>query len=143
VYALYIRSSENAIKPENINKKAIVLVKNRVYFVEENKIVMKDNMYFTKDIALSKNEETLLEQMSEKNGEIKRNDDNNALVNNIMGQALANGNRPMPEDDVFAYYPNQIPWPIILLFEKYGFIWGGKWHHFDTMHFEYRPELFH
>ena len=26
-------------------------------------------------------------------------------------------------------------------FEKYGFIWGGKWYHFDTMHFEYRPEL--
>jgi hypothetical protein len=20
-------------------------------------------------------------------------------------------------------------------------IWGGKWGHFDTMHFEYRPEL--
>ncbi|MEJ2663631.1 MAG: M15 family metallopeptidase, partial [Spirochaetia bacterium] len=26
-------------------------------------------------------------------------------------------------------------------FEKYGFIWGGKWYHYDTMHFEYRPEL--
>jgi len=21
------------------------------------------------------------------------------------------------------------------------FIWGGRWYHFDTMHFEYRPEL--
>jgi hypothetical protein len=20
-------------------------------------------------------------------------------------------------------------------------VWGGKWWHFDTMHFEYRPEL--
>jgi hypothetical protein len=25
--------------------------------------------------------------------------------------------------------------------ERFGFIWGGKWHHFDGMHFEYRPEL--
>ena len=26
-------------------------------------------------------------------------------------------------------------------FETHGFIWGGKWYHYDTMHFEYRPEL--
>ena len=26
-------------------------------------------------------------------------------------------------------------------FEDAGFIWGGKWHEFDLMHFEYRPEL--
>ena len=31
---------------------------------------------------------------------------------------------------------------IVSLFEQHGFIWGGKWHHYDTMHFEYRPELF-
>lgn len=30
---------------------------------------------------------------------------------------------------------------IVRVFEKHGFIWGGKWRHFDTMHFEYRPEL--
>jgi hypothetical protein len=30
---------------------------------------------------------------------------------------------------------------IIAIFESHGFIWGGKWAHFDTMHFEYRPEL--
>ena len=30
---------------------------------------------------------------------------------------------------------------IVPIFEKHGFIWGGKWRHFDTMHFEYRPEL--
>ena len=23
----------------------------------------------------------------------------------------------------------------------HGFIWGAKWYHFDTMHFEYRPEI--
>lgn len=39
-------------------------------------------------------------------------------------------------------YKNQIPWEIVLIFEKYGFIWGGKWLHYDTMHFEYRPEMF-
>ena len=36
---------------------------------------------------------------------------------------------------------NQIPWPIVAAFERHGFIWGGKWYHYDTMHFEYRPEL--
>lgn len=38
-------------------------------------------------------------------------------------------------------YRNEIPIEIVRVFEKYGFIWGGKWNHFDTMHFEYRPEL--
>lgn len=36
---------------------------------------------------------------------------------------------------------NPIPWEIVEIFEKYGFIWGGKWYHCDTMHFEYRPKL--
>ena len=38
-------------------------------------------------------------------------------------------------------YKNRIPVKIVEIFEKHGFIWGGKWYHFDTMHFEYRPEL--
>jgi hypothetical protein len=38
-------------------------------------------------------------------------------------------------------YKNRIPQGIVDVFEKYGFIWGGKWYHYDTMHFEYRPEL--
>jgi len=38
-------------------------------------------------------------------------------------------------------YRNQIPIEIVEVFEKHGFIWGGKWYHYDTMHFEYRPEL--
>ena len=36
---------------------------------------------------------------------------------------------------------NQIPYEITQLFEKNGFIWGGRWYHYDTMHFEYRPDL--
>jgi hypothetical protein len=40
-------------------------------------------------------------------------------------------------------YRNQIPLEIVEVFERHGFVWGGKWFHFDTMHFEYRPELFH
>lgn len=38
-------------------------------------------------------------------------------------------------------YRNTVPLEIVRVFEKYGFIWGGKWYHYDTMHFEYRPEL--
>lgn len=38
-------------------------------------------------------------------------------------------------------YRNRMPQEIIVIFENHGFIWGGKWYHFDTMHFEYRPEL--
>ncbi|MDR1249384.1 MAG: M15 family metallopeptidase [Treponema sp.] len=33
------------------------------------------------------------------------------------------------------------PEAVIRAFEEYGFIWGGKWLFFDTMHFEYRPEI--
>jgi hypothetical protein len=35
----------------------------------------------------------------------------------------------------------QPPDAVIKAFESYGFIWGGKWTFYDTMHFEYRPEL--
>jgi len=38
-------------------------------------------------------------------------------------------------------YENRIPKEIVEVFEKYGFIWGGRWYHYDTMHFEYRPEF--
>jgi D-alanyl-D-alanine carboxypeptidase len=38
-------------------------------------------------------------------------------------------------------YRNEIPLEIVHIFEKHGFIWGGKWYHYDTMHFEYRPEI--
>jgi hypothetical protein len=38
-------------------------------------------------------------------------------------------------------YRNKIPYEIVEIFERHGFIWGGKWYHYDTMHFEYRPEL--
>jgi hypothetical protein len=37
--------------------------------------------------------------------------------------------------------PSPVPAEIIDIFERHGFIWGGKWSHYDTMHFEYRPEL--
>jgi len=46
----------------------------------------------------------------------------------------ANGKRPI-------IYKNRIPLKIVQIFEDNGFIWGGKWYHYDTMHFEYRPEL--
>ena len=33
------------------------------------------------------------------------------------------------------------PQEVITAFESFGFIWGGKWRYYDTMHFEYRPEI--
>jgi len=39
-------------------------------------------------------------------------------------------------------YRNTIPMDIVRVFEKHGFVWGGRWYHYDTMHFEYRPEYF-
>jgi len=44
-------------------------------------------------------------------------------------------------EDATVAYKNRIPQLLVDIFEKNGFIWGGKWYHFDTMHFEYRPEL--
>jgi hypothetical protein len=50
--------------------------------------------------------------------------------------------RPHDEPhDLPIVYRNRMPQEIVAIFEKHGFIWGGKWYHFDTMHFEYRPEL--
>lgn len=33
------------------------------------------------------------------------------------------------------------PMSFVQAFEEEGFIWGGKWFYFDTIHFEYRPEI--
>lgn len=40
-------------------------------------------------------------------------------------------------------HPKQQSYPSILVqtMEEHGFIWGGKWHEYDLMHYEYRPEL--
>jgi len=33
------------------------------------------------------------------------------------------------------------PEALVSAMESHGFIWGGKWAHFDYLHFEYRPEI--
>jgi hypothetical protein len=33
------------------------------------------------------------------------------------------------------------PEAVVDAFERHGFVWGGKWTYFDTIHFEYRPEI--
>ena len=38
-------------------------------------------------------------------------------------------------------WKNRIPLAIVEVFERHDFIWGGKWYHFDSFHFEYRPEM--
>ncbi|MBU0553090.1 M15 family metallopeptidase [Myxococcota bacterium] len=46
--------------------------------------------------------------------------------------------------DAQGHYPyvNRFPLEIVEVFERHCFAWGGRWYHYDTMHFEYRPELF-
>lgn len=44
------------------------------------------------------------------------------------------------ETDRIAYH-NRIPSALVDIFERHDFIWGGAWYHFDTMHFEFRPEI--
>ncbi|MFT8352490.1 M15 family metallopeptidase [Clostridium saccharoperbutylacetonicum] len=36
---------------------------------------------------------------------------------------------------------SEYPKELIDAFEKNNFVWGGKWGHFDILHFEYRPEI--
>ena len=38
-------------------------------------------------------------------------------------------------------YANRMPKRMVEIFERHGFIWGGRWYHYDTMHFEFRPEI--
>ena len=40
-------------------------------------------------------------------------------------------------------HPLQFSYPsaIVSSMEQAGFIWGGKWHEYNIMHFEYRPEI--
>jgi flavodoxin len=44
--------------------------------------------------------------------------------------------RSVPRDKLL-----QPPSVVVRVFEDNGFIWGGKWPMYDTMHFEYRPEI--
>ncbi len=39
-------------------------------------------------------------------------------------------------------WQSHMPRSLVDLFESHGFAWGGRWYHYDTFHFEYRPELF-
>jgi hypothetical protein len=51
----------------------------------------------------------------------------------------------LPQTEEFYAIPYEqrwmVPQKIVEIFEKQGFVWGGKWFYFDTMHFEYRPEI--
>lgn len=49
---------------------------------------------------------------------------------------------PVKNENDNIIYKNNLPSEIVEIFAKFGFIWGGNWYHYDTMHFEYRPELF-
>lgn len=35
------------------------------------------------------------------------------------------------------FYPQEI----VAIFEAHGFIWGGRWKHYDSFHFEYCPQF--
>ena len=48
----------------------------------------------------------------------------------------------VPDWWTIPYADRWMPPPaLVRAFERQGFIWGGKWLYFDTMHFEYRPEI--
>jgi D-alanyl-D-alanine carboxypeptidase len=60
--------------------------------------------------------------------------DLNATYTHYWGHLKQPANTPIT-------YRNTVPPEIVAAFEAEGFIWGGRWYHYDTMHFEYRPEL--
>lgn len=66
--------------------------------------------------------------------------DLNPNVSNYWQYDLKKSHQLISENATL-HYRNDVPWDIVLIFERQGFIWGGKWYHYDTMHFEYRPEL--
>lgn len=45
------------------------------------------------------------------------------------------------DEKIKVKYQNRIPKELVEIFERHGFIWGGSWYHYDTMHFEFRPEI--
>jgi len=51
----------------------------------------------------------------------------------------------MPQEEEWYSIPYErrwmVPQAVVRAFEEQGFIWGGKWFFFDTIHFEYRPEI--
>ncbi len=51
----------------------------------------------------------------------------------------------LEEDPEWPRYPLAKRWmppdEVVRIFEEHGFVWGGKWLDYDTMHFEYRPEM--
>lgn len=51
--------------------------------------------------------------------------------------ASGNPNKVFPEDILRDKDFNRV----VSIFESHGFVWGGKWWHYDSIHFEYRPEL--
>ncbi len=67
--------------------------------------------------------------------------DINPAYSNYWQSDLERMGQPISEASPLTY-KSDIPWDIVVIFENHGFIWGGKWYHYDTMHFEYRPEMF-
>jgi hypothetical protein len=65
----------------------------------------------------------------------------------LWDEKIANPDRARQGEQAYRdvhYIPSAAPYfhpTAVAIFERNGFIWGGKWNHYDTMHFEYRPEL--
>jgi peptidoglycan L-alanyl-D-glutamate endopeptidase CwlK len=66
--------------------------------------------------------------------------DLNRRYSNYWQWDLERAGRPVRESAKLRLR-NQIPKQIVSIFEKHGFLWGGSWYHYDTMHFEYRPDV--
>lgn len=130
-----------------------------------------DKSRFDKDLAdflePFRNGELDLDQMTFKWRKIKGSDDlsphsfaiaidlfNPELIGNSYwhwqatkerAEKFGKGLPPLEESQVQNFKPSdqvRIPASLVEAFENNGFIWGGRWFHYDIMHFEFRPEFF-
>lgn len=60
----------------------------------------------------------------------------------IHPEKAAQGENAYRDDHYIPAGAPQFNAKVVEIMERNGFVWGGKWNHYDTMHFEYRPEFF-
>ena len=135
------------------------------------KIFGKTHLFNKKNNAAASLRKSLeeIERTAKSSNEIRKWIDGISSINTYSRRTVANENRPslhslgIAIDFVIAKSKNvywlwssrykgdwwnipiderdEAPQKVVEIFEKYGFVYGGKWFRFDCMHFEYRPEI--